>query len=209
MSETRGAEPFELYKARTKEQKKCFSDFCIEMDEAYARRMERVIRRSGYNGPIEFSNLWRGEADLRVRRRTDGVIEDHAYDDPLVVKNPERFFWFPKTALTGEADPDRRVQLQRGPEVDGPRGCPRDPCSRRPPLRTARCRASRASCGSRGATARGDRAGRLVGSAGQPASRKSAASSPMPSPWPISARPASCSKPVPGRERAAADRRRR
>ncbi len=119
---TRGAEPFDLYKARTKEQKKCFSDFCNELDEAYARRMERVIRQSGYNGPIEFSNLWRGEADLRVRRRTDGVIEDHAYADPLVVKNPDHFFDF-QTALAGKpivigefnCSEDRNLMTKRMP----------------------------------------------------------------------------------------------
>lgn len=83
-----GVEPFELYHARTKAQQRCFSAFCNALDEAYARRMETLILAAGCKAPVETSNLWRGDANLRVLAKTGGLIEGHAYDDPLIVRDP-------------------------------------------------------------------------------------------------------------------------
>jgi hypothetical protein len=95
--------PFTLYASKTEAQKKCFSQFCNELDESYAQRMKKVVRDAGYNGPIEFSNLWRGDAQLRWRAKFDDVIEDHAYEDPLVVNDPNRFLYFgTKSAVAGK-----------------------------------------------------------------------------------------------------------
>ena len=86
-----GVQPFGLYQARTQPQLKCLSEFCNSLDEAYARRMRKTIRELGYQGPIELQNLWRGDANLRVRSKTDDFIEDHAYDDPLAINDPDNF----------------------------------------------------------------------------------------------------------------------
>lgn len=95
--------PFTLYAKKTKEQQKCFSEFCNSLDEKYATRMEKVVREAGYEGPILFSNLWRGDANLRMRARRDGIIEDHAYTDPLVVQNPDNFLYsIAKSSVVGK-----------------------------------------------------------------------------------------------------------
>jgi len=65
--------------------------------------MERVIRATGFRGAIEFSNLWRGDSNLRMRATSDSFIEDHAYDDPLVVKQPDDFLYgVSKSAVRGK-----------------------------------------------------------------------------------------------------------
>jgi len=98
-----GAAPFPLYGARTPAQKRLFSAFCNDLDATYERRMEKVIRNTGYTGAIEFSNLWRGDANLRQRASFDGVIEDHTYTDPLVVKDPDNFLYScTKSAVAGK-----------------------------------------------------------------------------------------------------------
>jgi hypothetical protein len=53
--------------------------------------MRKTVRELGYQGPIELQSLWRGDANLRVRSKTDDCIEDHAYDDPLAVNDPDKF----------------------------------------------------------------------------------------------------------------------
>ncbi|HEY3329366.1 MAG TPA: hypothetical protein VGK19_05055 [Capsulimonadaceae bacterium] len=99
----KGVAPFTLYNARTPEQVRCFSDFCNDLDRSYATRMEAVIRKAGYAGPIECSNLWRGDANLRMRTQTDGVIEDHAYDDPLATQPGSKFLYsITKSAVSGK-----------------------------------------------------------------------------------------------------------
>lgn len=91
-SKARGLPPFDLYAPKkTPAQQDCFSAFCRSLDETYARRMTAVIRGAGCDAPVEFSNLWRGDASLGVRAETDGVIEDHAYEDPLVVADSGAF----------------------------------------------------------------------------------------------------------------------
>ncbi len=87
-AQAHGVEPFDLYKAGTQAQRRCFSEFCNALDETYARRMEKIIRETGCEAPIELTNLWRGDANLRVLAKTGGLIEGHAYDDPLIVRDP-------------------------------------------------------------------------------------------------------------------------
>ena len=115
-----GVVPFTLYVNKTASQKKCFSEFCNSLDETYAHRMEKVIREAGYTGPIEFSNLWPGDPNLRMQAKTNGVIEDHAYDDPLVVKDPDRFLdniaqsaVAGKPLMVGEFNQSESPQLQK------------------------------------------------------------------------------------------------
>jgi hypothetical protein len=95
-----GVEPFELRKARTAEQKKCFAEFCNSLDESYDRRMQKVIRESGCEAPVLFSNLFRGDDNVRFRSKLDGVTENHGYYDPLVVKNQDFIEYLTKNALT-------------------------------------------------------------------------------------------------------------
>jgi hypothetical protein len=96
-------EPFGIYQMKSKEQQRVFSEFCNSLDEMYTRRMEKIVRETGYEGPIAFSNLWRGDANLRLRAKTDGFIEDHAYLDPLVVSNPNNFLYnVTKSSVVGK-----------------------------------------------------------------------------------------------------------
>ena len=98
-----GVPQFQVYYHKSPAQARCFSDWCISLDEAYAHRMEKVIRDAGYTGPIEFSNLWRGDAQQRMLAKTDGVVEDHAYEDPLIVKDPDNLFYScTKSAVAGK-----------------------------------------------------------------------------------------------------------
>ncbi len=89
----KGIAPFELYAARTPEQVKCFSQFCNDLDRAYTVRMTKVVRDAGYQSAVEFSNLWRGDANLRLRVQTGGVIEDHDYDDPLTTQSQDKMLY--------------------------------------------------------------------------------------------------------------------
>lgn len=92
---SRGVEPFDLYQPRMGRQQQCRSEFLNALDEAYAKRMTAVVRGLGYEGPVEFQSLWKGgDADLRKRRRTDDVIEDHAYEDPLAAQEPDHFAYY-------------------------------------------------------------------------------------------------------------------
>ncbi len=86
-AQAHGVPPFELYKAGTPEQKKCFADFCNSLDETYDRRMQNVIRDAGCEAPVLFTNLFRGDDNVRFRAKLDGVTENHSYSDPLAVKN--------------------------------------------------------------------------------------------------------------------------
>ncbi len=95
-----GIEPFELYKAKTAEQKKCFADFCNSLDESYDRRMQKVIREAGCEAPVLFTNLFRGDDNVRFRSKIDGVTENHGYYDPLAVKNNDFLEYLTKNALT-------------------------------------------------------------------------------------------------------------
>ena len=93
-------EPFELYKAKTAEQKKCFSEFCNSLDESYDRRMQKLIRETGCEAPVLFTNLFRGDDNVRFRSKIDGVTENHGYYDPLAVKNSDFIEYLTKNALT-------------------------------------------------------------------------------------------------------------
>lgn len=86
-----GVVPFDLYQAQTPAQHACLTRFCLELDARYADRMRDVVRKTGCTASLELSNLWRGDTFLGLRSRTDDVIEDHAYDDPLAVHNPDMF----------------------------------------------------------------------------------------------------------------------
>lgn len=90
---SRGLAPFGVYAAQTPEQRQCFADFFTSLDLAYRKRMEAVIRSAGYHGAVEFSNLWRGDMNLRMRAQNDDFIEDHAYEDPLIVSKPNMFLY--------------------------------------------------------------------------------------------------------------------
>ncbi|MFA6291485.1 MAG: hypothetical protein WC637_06865, partial [Victivallales bacterium] len=95
-----GIEQFDLNKAKTAEQRKCFAEFCNSLDEAYDRRMQKVIREAGCEAPVLFTNLFRGDDNVRFRSKIDGVTENHGYYDPLVAKNPDFMEYLTKNALT-------------------------------------------------------------------------------------------------------------
>lgn len=99
-AKTHNVEPFELRKAKTPEQVKCFVEFCNSIDESYDRRMQKVIRETGCKAPVLFTNLFRGDDNVRFRSKLDGVTENHGYYDPLAVTTPDFMEYLTKNALT-------------------------------------------------------------------------------------------------------------
>ncbi|MDF3058912.1 MAG: hypothetical protein K0R17_3127 [Rariglobus sp.] len=63
--------------------------FLTDLDEAYFRRIQAVVRATGCSAPMTFSNLWRGDSTLEMHARTADIMENHAYVDPLVVRGIE------------------------------------------------------------------------------------------------------------------------
>lgn len=60
--------------------------FLRKLDADYHDRVRAVVRATGSNVPMMYSNLWRGDNALALSAEKSEVIEDHAYVDPLVVR---------------------------------------------------------------------------------------------------------------------------
>jgi len=60
--------------------------FLRKLDADYYDRVRAVVRATGSNVPMMYSNLWRGDNALAMAAEKSDVIEDHAYVDPLVVR---------------------------------------------------------------------------------------------------------------------------
>lgn len=60
--------------------------FLRKLDADYYDRVRAVVRATGSNVPMMYSNLWRGDNALALSAEKSEVIEDHAYVDPLVVR---------------------------------------------------------------------------------------------------------------------------
>ncbi|MFA6959280.1 MAG: hypothetical protein WC205_00850 [Opitutaceae bacterium] len=60
--------------------------FLRKLDADYYDRVCAVVRATGSQVPMMYSNLWRGDNALAMSAEKSDVIEDHAYVDPLVVR---------------------------------------------------------------------------------------------------------------------------
>ncbi|GHC01667.1 hypothetical protein GCM10007047_17790 [Cerasicoccus arenae] len=81
------SDPGDFYKPSTQKAKALRDRFLLELDEAYYQRIRNVVHETGSEVPMMFSNLWRGEGALAIQSEHSEVIENHAYIDPLVVRN--------------------------------------------------------------------------------------------------------------------------
>lgn len=79
-----GAEAGDLYKPTTDQQRQLRAAFCRKLDEDYLQRMTAIVRSTGCQAPVTFSNLWRGENALQMHAKYAGFIENHMYGDPMV-----------------------------------------------------------------------------------------------------------------------------
>ncbi len=87
----KGVKECDLFQTKTTSQRKCRGEFFRKLQEDYLNRITKVIRDTGFKGPISFSNLWRGEAAAKFHWDTAGYIEDHLYCEPRVVESKEDF----------------------------------------------------------------------------------------------------------------------
>jgi hypothetical protein len=94
-----GVAPFTFTQRDTPEKQKCFAGFCVSLDEAFDKRMQKVIRDAGCTAPVECSNVFRGDDTLRSWAKIDGLTEGHGYYDPLVTKHIEFMSNLPLNAL--------------------------------------------------------------------------------------------------------------
>ncbi len=79
-----GIEPGDLYKPASPQAKEVRARFLRQLDEEYEKRITKVIRETGSQAPVAFSNLWRGDNYAQMNAGTAGFIEDHMYMDPMV-----------------------------------------------------------------------------------------------------------------------------
>jgi hypothetical protein len=86
---TAGIEAGELWKPRDAAIARERSRFLRNLDEAWMRRIGAVVRASGCNAPIAFSNLWRGDHQQALEA---GYTENHAYADPQVATKADDLF---------------------------------------------------------------------------------------------------------------------
>lgn len=88
----KGLPACDLYAPPTEAQRLARGDFLRGLDRAYFERIGAFVRGLGCSKPMEFSNLWRGEAFQKMEEALSDVVEDHSYCDPLVVRRPEDAF---------------------------------------------------------------------------------------------------------------------
>ncbi len=99
----RAAEPFDLRKAKSDDEKKMRAEFYRSLDEDLLKGMTRVVRDTGCRAALTYSNLWRGENNLAMHQTHADFIENHAYVDPLVVREPrDAFAEINRTLLRGK-----------------------------------------------------------------------------------------------------------
>jgi hypothetical protein len=118
-----GIEGGDLYKP-TGEAITLRARFLTGLDEAYFKRITDTVRATGSRVPVTFSNLWRGDSTLEMHARQAEIMENHAYIDPLVVRDIDAgFAKAGRTALVGkpfflgefnQAEGDKNI-LQQSP----------------------------------------------------------------------------------------------
>jgi hypothetical protein len=81
------AEPGDLYSPEGRKTIEVRARFLRKLDADYYDRIRAVVRKAGSDVPMMYSNLWRGDNALAMQAEKSDVIEDHAYIDPLVVRD--------------------------------------------------------------------------------------------------------------------------
>ena len=81
------AEPGDLYSPSGHKAIEVRARFLRKLDADFYERIRAVVRETGSNVPMMYSNLWRGDNALAMQAEMSDVIEDHAYIDPLVVRD--------------------------------------------------------------------------------------------------------------------------
>ena len=98
-----GITPGDLYKPADAKTKDVRGQFLRQLDEAYFKRMRAVIRGTGCQAAITYSNLWRGDNASEMEAQNADQIEGHQYMDPLIVGgNNDGFVELTKTAIAGK-----------------------------------------------------------------------------------------------------------
>jgi hypothetical protein len=92
-------EPGDLYKPKTVDQKRVRAAFFQKLDEDYFKRMEKVIRGTGCQASIIYSNLWHGDHAAEWQSKLAGHVEDHLYCDPEIVKTAADGFYMKSQTL--------------------------------------------------------------------------------------------------------------
>ncbi len=82
----------DFYAPSTRAQIRARNDFIMMKQTAYFNRIEQVARDCGYVGAITFSNLFHGDASMRMKAEIGTYTEDHAYVDPRIARQKRDFF---------------------------------------------------------------------------------------------------------------------
>ncbi len=81
-----------IYSGGTTTQRLARGDFLRGLDLAFYDRIKTAVRATGCQKPMEFSNLWRGEAFQKMSAGTNDVIEDHQYQYPRLTGSFDDLF---------------------------------------------------------------------------------------------------------------------
>ena len=83
-----------IYSPSTQAQQSTRDDFLRGLDLAFYTRLRNAVGATGCQKPMEFSNLWRGEAFQKMSMGTNDVIEDHQYQYPRVAASLDDVFHY-------------------------------------------------------------------------------------------------------------------
>lgn len=94
--------PSSVYSPTGGTEREVWSDFLNNLDEAYVLRMKDQIADLGYDLPVIYSNLWRGNRPYELNASMSDYIENHAYINPNVVDSVED--WVVQAGRTAHQD---------------------------------------------------------------------------------------------------------
>lgn len=95
--------PCDIYAPSTTAQKLARGDFLRGLDQTYFNRIKTFVRGLGCQTPIEYSNLWRGEAFQKLEESVSDVVEEHDYADPLTPRTyDDAFNYFSRSTPVGK-----------------------------------------------------------------------------------------------------------
>lgn len=78
--------PGDIYQPKGDKAVRIRAAFFRDAESAYYDRIRAAMRSTGANFPMMFSNLWRGDNASALAWEKSDVIENHAYIDPLLVR---------------------------------------------------------------------------------------------------------------------------
>jgi hypothetical protein len=94
--------PSRVYSPSSTTEREIWSDFLNNLDETYVLRMKDHIADLGYDLPVIYSNLWRGNRPYELNASLSDYIENHAYINPNVVDSVED--WVMQAGRTAHQD---------------------------------------------------------------------------------------------------------